>query len=144
MELFARYLCGLVEEASLGIVRGAFPSSVTSSAPDYPALALRNGWINAVAHLWFVVGFGMTLLLAPGPAGNWPMVGIACGVAVVVSFAWVCLVTLPYGLGRYREFWRFHRMYYEIDTVGAVVLALPLVVTGAICVAVVMRSGALL
>lgn len=138
MEALGRFLFGIIETAVLGTVRMAFPSPANRSSPDYPMLRARNGWINGVALLVLVTGFGLTLLFLPEPAVGmrWLVLGVACGVAVVVSFAWVCLATLPFGRGRYREFWRFHQLHYEVGTMGTAVLASLLAGIGAICTVV--------
>jgi hypothetical protein len=119
----------------LAAFRVFFPSFEDRSAPDYPTLRERNVWILAVAQILFVAGFGLALLWLPeeGTGRRWLSIGLACGMAVAVPFAWVCLATLPFGLDRYREFWRFHQLHYELDTKGAVALAAPFAVLGVIC-----------
>ena len=134
MDALGRFLFGLVETAVLGIVRAAFPSSENQSAPDYQTLRARNAWINGVAQVLFVAAFGVTLWRLPRM--GLVALGIACGMAVAVPFVWVCLATLPFGLDRYREFWRFHQLHYEMGTMGAVALALPFAAAGAICAAI--------
>jgi hypothetical protein len=140
MEALGRLLFSLVESAILGTVRVFFPSAEDRTAPDYPTLRARNFWINGVAQLLFIAGFGVTLLLLPQPSVGPRLLalGAACGAAVVVSFAWICAATLPFGRDRYREFWRFHQLHYDIGTMGAVTLALPLVAIGAISALVLM------
>jgi hypothetical protein len=135
METLGRFLFGLVESAILRTLRTFFPSSENRSSPDYPTLRARNFWINGVALLLFIAAFGLTLLYLPEPdvGPRLLALGVACGVAVAASFAWICLATLPFGRARYREFWRFHQLHYDIDTMGAVALALPLAILGAIC-----------
>jgi hypothetical protein len=140
MEALGRFLFGIIETAVLGTVRMAFPSPANRSSPDYPMLRARNGWINGVALLLLIAGFGLALLLLPEDAVGvrWLALGAVCGVAVAVSFAWVCLATLPFGLGRYREFWRFHQLHYEVGTMGTALLASLLAGIGAICAVVLM------
>lgn len=81
-------------------------------------LRRRNAWIDNIGIVLFFGGFY-------GPLGyfwNRPelkdagllVIGLALGGAVALPNAWFGLATLPFGLSRYREFWRFYEQRYQI------------------------------
>lgn len=110
---------------------------------DFRELQARNGWINAVA-CWLCVGgvflpfvlFGRRLKDV-----GWPALGLAFGAAVVLPCLWVCIATVPRGLARYREFWRFYELRYHIGITGITVIYVPIAILGMASVLELIRRG---
>ncbi len=112
-----------------------------SWTPAHEILRVRNGWIGAVATVMFVVGGLMPLFFLSGYGEDvrWLSIGVACGAAVMLPYFWICLVTLPFGLGRYREYWLFYRLHYGIGPKRVLALCLPFAVLGMVSMAVVLH-----
>lgn len=94
------------------------PSEIKSSEKyTYDQLSKRNSRINAVASVLSVSGM---LLVIPlyyfGISKNnpWPL-GLGFGLMVVLPVAYISMVTLSSGLGRFLEFWRYYELEYEIS-----------------------------
>jgi len=84
---------------------------------DPSVLHSRNNWIDRVGCVLCLAGiFAPILLYGLGVVSSrspWPL-GIGCGLMVILPTIFVALVTLPRGMARYREFWRFYELRYKI------------------------------
>jgi hypothetical protein len=130
--LFRLYLEGIA-----GVVEAVHgPTTTGPWAPYHDILRARNGWIGAIATVMFIVGgVAAPLLLSPGVPDGWLRllpIGVGCGAAVLLPYLWICLATLPFGLGRYREYWLFYRLHYGIGPERVLILCLPFAILGAI------------
>jgi hypothetical protein len=79
-------------------------------------LKRRNNWINNVAIVLALLGIWAPLTLYVNGLSKhnpWP-VGLGFGLMVILPVAFVSLVTLPKGVKRYGEFWRFYELKYKI------------------------------
>lgn len=81
-------------------------------------LRRRNGWIDGIGILLFFGGFYLPLgLLLTDPAlkdSSLLVVGLAFGAAAILPNLWFGLATLPFGIDRYQEFWRFFQQRYTV------------------------------
>ena len=127
----------------LALLGALFPPSTKRLFPNLEALRARNGWINGVACVFFFVGFVLPVVLLwkstvdPGL----PMLGVCFGGSVVLPYLWICVATLPFGLTRYEEFWRYYQLHYGIGIGGIMVLYVPCVVAGAISIVLLFERG---
>lgn len=85
----------------------------------------------------------MPLVLFRGALSDlsWPAAGLGFGFMAMFPYVWVCLVTLPFGLWRYQEFWRYYELEYGIGKTGILLVYLPCAATGAISAIVLFNSG---
>ena len=72
---------------------------------------------------------------------GWPALGLAFGGSVVIPWLVICILTLPAGLSRYHEFWRYYEIHYGIGMTGIKVVYVPLAFIGAASVYELFRQG---
>ena len=99
-------------------------------------LRRRNNWIDNVACVLALAGIVSPLLLyANGMSRQnpWP-VGLGFGLMVILPVTLVALLTLPQGLGRFREFWRFYELKYGIGIRGISYVFVPIGVLGIVSI----------
>jgi hypothetical protein len=74
----------------------------------------RNNRIDNVGTL--IIGGGY-VILSIWIINFWKhdlwQIGIVFGFPVALTLAFVCVVTLPMGVDRFREFWRFHELKHK-------------------------------
>lgn len=114
------------------------PPSPASDFDTYPPdeLKRRNNWVYLIAYCLSFVGICSPLLLyAHGLSQHnpWP-VGLGFGLAVILPFTFASLVTLPRGVSRFREFWRFFEIQNGIRLRVMCILFVPLGVLGLVSV----------
>lgn len=97
----------------------------------YKGLKRRNGWIDLIATVFMLVGMFVPFIFFRQleKVGLWA-VGVPFGLAVIFHFVWVTLVTLPFGLKRFREFWCFYELRWGIGMVGIKVVYIPMGIVG--------------
>jgi hypothetical protein len=79
-------------------------------------LKYRNNRINIVASLLSLAGIFVPLAFYANSAFSrnpWPL-GLGFGLMVILPVAFISVVTLPKGIKRYGEFWRFYELKYGI------------------------------
>jgi MFS family permease len=116
--------------------RRFLPPKATSSF-DYISredLRRRNHWIEIVgAAIWptamLLIFIG---LLNFGLNQNPWRIGLLFGFPIALTLAFVCAVTLPKGLPRFREFWRYHELKNGIRLAALLALYVPLAIIGVI------------
>ena len=95
-------------------------------------LRKRNNWIDVAAN--FILAGGFLLLFAVnlilGLNGNLWRVGFWFCFPVTLAFIFFAIATLPKGLRRYREFWRFHELKHRIHRALSLCLFVPLALLG--------------
>lgn len=104
--------------------------------PSFDTLKRRNNIIDGVACVLCLIGIGVPLpLMQYIPEGThmWA-VGLGFGLMIILPVLFVTLVTLPFGIGRFLEFWRFYELKYKIGIRGIMVLYIPLMVLGVVSV----------
>ena len=96
-------------------------------------LGLRNNWIDVAGTLIGVGSFCLMFLLLVnlGPPDVWRLGLVFCFPATL-QLLFVCIVTLPKGTGRLREFWRFHELKHRIRLALLLSMYIPLAAIGAI------------
>lgn len=107
-------------------------------------LQKRNNWLDNMVAILMVVGiFLPILIMIPMPLWNakagWGAIWMLClilGLMVDLPVAFVAIVTLPRGIGRYQEFWHYYAqrwhfgirpltiMYTYIGIVGVISLVM--------------------
>ena len=110
--------------------------------PTFDTLKRRNNIIDGVACVLCLIGIGVPLPLMqyiPESTHMWA-VGLGFGLMVLLPVMFVTLVTLPFGIGRFLEFWRFYELKYKIGIRGIIVLYIPLMILGAMSVYEISKS----
>lgn len=97
-------------------------------------LIRRNNWINNISIVLLFVGIGVSLLLyenGASPHDPWPA-GLGFGLMVILPVTFISLVTLPRGIRRYGEFWRFYELKYKVSLKSIFILYLLLGLLGVV------------
>lgn len=111
------------------------------SGVDFDVLRNRNGWINNISVLLHFVGLfvGGIFLMAVGfyypslqksDLSPYWILPILIGTMIILPFIFVSLCTLPLGVQRFREYWRFYELHYKIGIKGIKVVFLPIGILG--------------
>jgi hypothetical protein len=94
----------------------AFPPRRPGSAsyevlqPRYKAIELWSQFFSAIGG---VAAICFVLALRPG---NTPwLVGLVFGWLVLVPLLFIAVCTLPHGTSRWREFWQYYELHYQIS-----------------------------
>jgi hypothetical protein len=142
IKLVGGILTGILPPLLIQLLGALSPPVAHRLFPNLSRLRARNGWINAVACMLCLAGFISPLLLfAQDRDAGWPAVGLGFGAAVVFPYLWICLTTLPFGLWRYQEFWRFYQLYYGIGIGGIIAIYVPCAAFGAVSLIVLIGRG---
>ena len=130
-----------------GLVRWVgrrFPVRPSSEFPHatLEGLRTRNGWIDGMCAALCIVGIFAPLWLYEHAAGphDWRPLGIGLGLMVCLPLLFACLVTLPFGASRLREFGRYYELRYGIGIRGIAVTYSPLVAVGLIAAVLWLRD----
>jgi hypothetical protein len=90
--------------------RRAATASYDVLRPRYKALEL---WSQPFAAIGGVAALCFLLALRPG---NTPwLVGVIFGWLVLVPLLFIAVCTLPCGISRWREFWQYYELHYQIS-----------------------------
>ncbi|MDH5393207.1 MAG: hypothetical protein OEY11_08485 [Gammaproteobacteria bacterium] len=95
------------------------PPAATSAYDAFTKQQLfkRNNWINNIATVFSLAGIGMPVVIyANGVSSDnpWPL-GLGFGLMVILPVTCVALITIPKGLLRHGEFWRYYELKYKIS-----------------------------
>jgi hypothetical protein len=115
----------------------AFPPDPFRELETAEYLRARNGWIDVVATCFMFVGMLTPLFLFRdnfNSVGMWA-VGLSFGLMIIFHFVWICIATLPFGHGRFREFWRFYELRWGIGTRGIQFVYIPIAMLGLVSAA---------
>jgi len=95
------------------------PVRPASGLEDYDEeeLKVRNGWINGVALIFCLLGVVSPFILFGKKINEigWPSLGFQFGMAVILPVLCISAITLPQGLRRWEEFWRYYELKYRIN-----------------------------
>ncbi len=102
---------------------------------DFEILRKRNRWINNISVALHFVGLCLPISLLISATENNPELvpwGIALifGSMVIVPFLFVVIVTIPQGIKRFREYWRFYELHYGIGIRGIKLVFIPIGLLG--------------
>lgn len=102
---------------------------------NFEAMKKRNKWINNISVVLHFVGMCLPIPLLMATTENNPELvpwGIALvfGSMVIVPFTFVTAMTLPRGINRFREYWRFYELHYGIGILGIKVVLIPIGLIG--------------
>jgi hypothetical protein len=120
-----------------------FPPSKLGVLENLGELHLRNSWIDAVACFVCGAGFVLPIVLfwSEIDSVGWPSIGLAFGAGIVLPCIWICIATLPFGLSRYRGFWRFYEQRYRIGMTGIMIIYVPFALLGLVSALELVRRG---
>ncbi|TNZ55559.1 hypothetical protein CGK45_22995 [Vibrio parahaemolyticus] len=95
----------------------------------------KNKWINNISVFLHFVGLVLPIPLISKVSENNPELvpwGIALifGSMVLIPLIFVSMVTLPRGVKRFREYWRFYELHYGIGIKGIKVVFIPIGLVG--------------
>ncbi len=122
----------------------AFPVRTDADTQDISPKLLhsRNNWIDNVACFLAIVG-----ICAPLPLYAYVLdkhnpwgVGFGFGLMVILPTLWVATITLPKGVARWVEFWRFYERKYKINLRGVTYIFVPIAVLGVISACKIMKE----
>jgi hypothetical protein len=87
-----------------------------SDTVEADSLSRRYRSLELWSQLAAVIGVvGAVALLILLRVGNTPwLLGVVFGWPVLVAILFIGVFTLPHGLSRWREFWRFYKCHYRI------------------------------
>ena len=87
-----------------------------SDTVEADSLSRRYRSLELWSHLAAVIGvLGAIAFLILLRVGNTPwLLGVVFGWPVLVAILFIAMFTLPHGLSRWREFWRFYELHYRI------------------------------
>ena len=98
----------------------------------FQQLTKRNRIINGIATLLCLTGIMLPFPLmkyVPETVHGW----VAClgfGLMIILPFIFISIVTLPKGLSRFYEFWRYYELNYKIGIKGIMVAYIPIMILG--------------
>jgi hypothetical protein len=84
-------------------------------------LRARNKWLDRAFTLLMFVGLLVPFLVMHKLGSvqlDLRVIGLAFGNMVVLPTAFVAAITLPSGIGRFREFWRYYERKWGIGSKG--------------------------
>jgi hypothetical protein len=112
------------------------PPKTMSSADSrsFDELRRRNNWIEVVANITSIASFVLvfSVFMATGLNHNAWRIGVMFFFPFTLATLVVCVLTLPFGLTRFREFWRFHELKHRIRLAVLLSLYLPFTAIGAV------------
>ena len=102
---------------------------------DFEAMKKRNKWINNISVALHFVGLCLPIPFLVSATDSDPELvpwGIALvfGSMVIVPFVFVTAITLPQGIKRFREYWRFYELHYGIGIRGIKAVFVPIGLIG--------------
>jgi len=129
-DILTGLLSGYLTDRLLKLVPPKRTSQFDYLSPD--ELRSRNNWIEIAANVTFATSFGLTSLyfISFGLNHNLWSIGVWFCFPITLMFLFICLVTLPKGVRRFREFWRFHELKHRIRSVLILILYAPFVLLG--------------
>ena len=110
----------------------AFPPDPLRELESPADLKARNGWIDVIATCFMFIGMITPIVLFGRNLNSvgMPAVGLMFGLMVIFHFVWVCIATLPFGIRRFREFWRFYELRWGIGMRGIKIVYIPFAMLG--------------
>ena len=112
------------------------PKELSNWEPSFEELTKRNRLFNGIACVLCLVGICLPLFLfnqVPEQVHGW-LVGLGFGLMVMLPVLFISLVTLPKGLARFYEFWRFYELHYKIGLKGIMVVYIPIMILGVVSI----------
>jgi MFS family permease len=104
--------------------------------PSFEELTKRNRLLNGIACAFCLAGIFTPLPLfkyLPEVVHGW-LVGLGFGLMIILPVLFISLVTLPKGLPRFHEFWRFYELHYKIGLKGIMVVYVPIMILGLVSI----------
>ncbi len=91
------------------LYRRVFPVAKSPDSKDDVDLRARYGLVYVVAWVLSASSLALPFVLFGREINSvgWPTIGIAWGGLAINPSIWIFLATLPFGLSRFQEFWRF-------------------------------------
>ncbi|WP_444916858.1 hypothetical protein [Microbulbifer sp. JMSA003] len=104
--------------------------------PSFEELTKRNRLLNGIACVFCLAGIFAPLPLfnyLPEEVHGW-LVGLGFGLMIILPVLFISLATLPRGISRFYEFWRFYELHYKIGLKGIMAVYIPLMALGLVSV----------
>lgn len=86
--------------------------------------------LGLAASLW-VVFYLFEKVPSHDPIGLW-VIGLLFGLMVILPIMLICVLTLPFGLSRFNEFWQYYEVQWGVSRTGIWSIYIPLGVLGSI------------
>ncbi len=104
---------------------------------DLASLRPRNRWINNISLLLHFVGMFLPFPFLIERSKSNPefdpwMIALIFGSMVLFPFLFITAITLPQGIKRFREYWRFYELHYGIGILGIKIVFIPIGLAGII------------
>lgn len=121
----------------------AFPPDKGRMFESFERLSARNRWIDVVSSAATMCAMVALLGLLLGSIEDLglPAISLLFGVIPTAYYLAAGMVTLPQGISRWREFWRYYVRSYGIGLAGLVTMSLMCWTAGAVSVAVLFARG---
>lgn len=110
---------------------------------DFEALRGRNGRTDNIATALSLIGICVPLVALHFrlvPESFW-LVGLGFGLMVLLPIGYVAAVTLPHGIQRFHEFWRFYELKWGVGLPGIRLLYIPIAILGLISLVMVIQNA---
>ena len=107
------------------------------------ALRARNKYLDYLFTVLMFVGLVTPFAFirnASSPTHAIALLGLAFGVMVDLPVAAIAGLTLPYGVSRFREFWRFYELKWGIGLRGIALVYTPIGLLGVTCAAILLLT----
>jgi hypothetical protein len=131
-------LTGLISGYVADRLARLVPPKATSrfDSMTYSELRARNHWIEMTGTVILVGSFLLifTYLLAFGLNQNPWRLGLVFGLPITMAILFACAVTLPRGILRCREYWRYHEIKNKIRLALLFSLYIPFALLGVVSV----------
>jgi hypothetical protein len=107
------------------------------------ALRARNKYLDYLFTILMFVGLITPFAFirnASSPPHALALFGLGFGLMVDLPVAVIAGMTLPYGVSRFREFWRFYETKWGISVMAVALVYTPIGLLGIACTAVLLLS----
>jgi len=107
------------------------------------ALRARNKYLDYLFTILMFVGLIRPFAFirnASSPPDDLALFGLDFGLMVDLPVAVIAGMTLPYGVSRFREFWRFYETKWGISVMAVALVYTPIGLLGIACTAVLLLS----
>ena len=107
------------------------------------ALRARNKYLDYLFTVLMFVGLITPFAFirnASSPPHAIALLGLGFGLMVDLPVAAIAGLTLPYGVSRFREFWRFYEVKWKIGLRGVALVYTPIGLLGITCAAILLLT----
>jgi hypothetical protein len=122
----------------IGILARFSPPPEIAEGETFESLKERNGLISNIAQAFSFLGLAFPLVLFRRGINDigWPALGLGFGLMAVLPIVWICIATLPLGIQRFKEFWRFTEIHQKLGLGAVLMIYSPLAIVGLVSVVI--------